>query len=44
MKGTKRQERFDKPSGYVQNKHPFPMTSCGRRRPLNIKLKYNKNK
>ena len=42
MKGTKRQERFKKTSGYVQKNHPFPVTSCGRRRPLNQKLKYNK--
>ena len=42
MKGTKRQERFKKTKGYVQKNHPFPVTSCGRRRPLNKKLKYNK--
>lgn len=42
MKGTKRQERFKKSTGYAQKKHPFPVTSCGRRRPLNQKLKYNK--
>jgi hypothetical protein len=41
-KGTKRQERFKKSTGYIQKKHPFPVTSCGRRRPLNQKLKYNK--
>jgi hypothetical protein len=44
MKGTKRQERFKKSTGFIQKNHPFPVTSCGRRRPLNQKLKYNKGK
>ena len=34
MKGTKRQERFAKASGYRQKGHPFKVTSCGRRRPM----------
>ena len=36
-KGTKRQERFKKSTGYIQKKHPFPVTSCGRRRPFMYK-------
>ena len=30
--GTKRQERFKPSTGYVQENHPHPVTSCGRRR------------
>jgi hypothetical protein len=30
--GTKRQERFKPTTGFVQKNHPFPVTSCGRRR------------
>jgi len=37
MKGTKRQERFVKASGYRQKGHPFKVTSCGRRRPMMYK-------
>ena len=33
MGGTKRQDRFPKTEGFVQNGHPHPVTSCGRRRP-----------
>ena len=32
MAGTKRQNRFAKASGYRQDGHPYPVTSCGRRR------------
>mgnify|MGYP003137295387 CR=1 FL=1 len=32
--GTKRQERFKPTTGFVQKNHPFPVTSCGRRRPF----------
>ena len=32
MAGTKRQHRFSKASGYRQDGHPYPVTSCGRRR------------
>jgi len=31
--GTKRQKRFKKAKGYIQNGNPYKVTSCGRRRP-----------
>ena len=33
MPGSKKQNgMFGPPSGYIQKNHPFPVTSCGRRR------------
>jgi len=32
--GTKRQERFKESTGFKQENNPFPVTSCGRRRPF----------
>jgi hypothetical protein len=43
-KGTKRQERFKKSTGFKQKNNPFPVTSCGRRRPLMYKDTYAKKK
>jgi hypothetical protein len=43
-KGTKRQERFKKSTGFIQKNNPFPVTSCGRRRPLMQKDHYAKKK
>ena len=45
MPGSKKQNgMFGPPSGYIQKNHPFPVTSCGRRRNTGSPLHDNVSK